>query len=300
MTTSTTVVQRWRRGRVRWRPVGETINTREYEVAEIPDDTTAKAFVLENHYSSSYVAARHRFGLWRRGQLEGVAVFSHPVNDRAFHPFPGEPLESVELGRFVLTDRAPGNAETWCLARCFELLRRSGILGVVSFSDPVPRRALDGTLVLRGHVGSIYSGHNGLYVGRSRSSRLHLLPDGRILSPRAIQKVKAMERSWRYTVELLEAHGAPRFDVDELAGDREQRLAWLERALAATTRRFRHGGNHKYVWALDRRVHRSVIKAVAARSPNGALPPFPKQIDPEPRFGPTAASAARSAAGRRR
>jgi hypothetical protein len=286
MTTSPTVVQRWRRGRVRWRPAGETIDTREYEVAEITDDTTAKAFVLEHHYSSSYVAARFRYGLYRRGEFEGTAVFSHPVNDRSLAPLPGEPLESVELGRFVLTDRAPGNAETWCLGRCFELLRRRGILGVVSFSDPVPRRTLGGQLVLPGHVGSIYAGHNGVYVGRSKRSILHLLPDGRVLSPRAIQKVKAMERSWRYTVELLEAHGAPRFELDELGCDQVRRLAWLDRALAATTRRFRHGGNHKYVWALDRRVHRSVIRTVAARSPNGMLPAFPRQIDPEPIFLP--------------
>jgi len=63
-------------------------------VAELPDDAAAKAFVLEHHYSASYPAARWRFGLFRRGALQGVAVFSHPVNDRALtavfpRPAPG-------------------------------------------------------------------------------------------------------------------------------------------------------------------------------------------------------------------
>jgi hypothetical protein len=51
----------------------------------------------DHHYSSSYVAARFRFGLWRRTEPESAAVFSHPVNKRSFAPLSGEPLESVEL-----------------------------------------------------------------------------------------------------------------------------------------------------------------------------------------------------------
>ena len=36
-----------------------------------------------HHYSRSYVAARRRFGLYRGGQLQGVAVFSQPVQEKA-------------------------------------------------------------------------------------------------------------------------------------------------------------------------------------------------------------------------
>jgi hypothetical protein len=299
MTVAETAVQRWRRGASRWRPVGETICTREYEVAAIPDDTTAKAFIVATHYSGSFPCARFRFGLWHRRDLVGVAVFSHPVNERSLAPLPGEPLESAELGRFVLTDRVPANGETFFLGRCFELLRRVGLLGVVSFSDPVPRRTLAGAVVLPGHVGITYQAHNGVYLGRASPSTIHLLQDGCVVSPRALQKIKKMERSARYAIELLEHHGAAPFDRALLAGDEERRRAWLAQALAMTTRRFRHGGNHKYVWALDRRVHKWVIKDVAARSPNGVLPPFPKRIDPEPPYGPPAA-AAHAAGGLRR
>jgi hypothetical protein len=37
--------------------------------------------------------------------------------------------------------------ETWFLARCFEALAGAGIRGVVSFADPVLRRAADGRIV---------------------------------------------------------------------------------------------------------------------------------------------------------
>src|SRR6266536_6439087 len=131
--------QRWRDRRESYRPTGEVINPRLYEVAELAGDREAKAFILAHDYSVSYPSARFRFGLFTRGCLVGVAVFSHPCNDRVLTSvFPLSPLDSVELGRFVLLDSVPANGESWFLARTFECLRRKGFAGVVSFSDPVP------------------------------------------------------------------------------------------------------------------------------------------------------------------
>src|SRR5262245_59840194 len=137
--------QRWRARRASYRPAGEPIDAHAYEVACIADDTTAKRYVLEHHYSASYPAARFRVGLYRRAQLVGVAVFSHPCNDQVLAVLPTERLEAVELGRFVLDQDVPANGETWFLAAAFALLRHEGIRGVVSFSDPMPRARLDGT-----------------------------------------------------------------------------------------------------------------------------------------------------------
>ena len=95
--------QRWRARRTSFRPPGEVINTRAYEVAPLAGDAAAKAFVIEHHYSGTYPAARFRFGLFRAGVLQGVAVFSHPCNDAVLTSvFPGTATESVELGHFVL------------------------------------------------------------------------------------------------------------------------------------------------------------------------------------------------------
>ncbi len=256
--------QRWRAGRAHYRCPEEVIATHQYEVAAIADDRTAKGFVTDHHYSRSYPSARFRMGLYRRGQLVGIAVYSHPVNDRVFDVVPVSRGAAVELGRFVLLDTVPGNGETWFLARTFELLRREEIAGVVSFSDPQPRRTLGGELVLPGHIGRIYQAHNAVYVGRGTARTLRLLPDGRVFSARAIAKIRARHRGWRYASEQLVSFGAP-----PLASGEDARV-WLSTWLPRLTRRVRHRGNHKYVWALATKLRR--------RLPSGQA--YPKCIDP--------------------
>lgn len=244
----TSVVQRWRDRRDSYRPAGEPIRTSAYEVAEFGSDTVARGFVERHHYSASYPAARFRFGLHRDAQLVGVAVFSVPVNEKSLAVFPGEPIESIELGRLVLLDDVPANGESWFVARCFEALRSKGLVGVLSLSDPMPREDVTGRRVFVGHVGTVYQALNGVYLGRATKRTLHLLPDGTVFSARAMQKVRKLERGWRYAVDMLLAFGAPQFE----GLSRE----WLTRALAAVTRRARHPGNHRYAWALNRRDRR--------------------------------------------
>jgi hypothetical protein len=250
----TSICSRWRDRRGTYRPAGEVIDTRAFEVAPIADDGTAKAYVLRNHYSGSYPAARFRFGLYQGGGLCGVAVFSVPANNKTLACLPGAPIESVELGRFVLDDAVPGNGETWFLARAFEVLKREGLVGVVSFSDPTARTDAAGVQVFGGHLGGIYQAHNAVYLGRGTARTHRLLPSGAVLSPRAIQKVRAGERGWGYVVEQLVAAGAA-----PLAGDRRK---WLAAQLARVTRPLRHPGNHKYVWALQRAARRSLAPSL--------------------------------------
>ena len=243
-------VQRWRERRASYRPAGETINPAEYDVAPIESDAIAKRFVLEHHYAGTYPAARVRVGLYRRGELAGVAVFSHPCNDAVLtNVFDAPALEAIELGRFVLLDDVRGNGETWFLARCFEELRRRGLRGVVSFSDPIARVDGDGRQVFPGHLGTIYQAHNGRYLGRSSAISMLLLANGQVLSKRAISKVRAGERGWRYAAELLERAGAPPAPLE-----REERAAWLSAWLPRVTRPVRHPGNHRYAWPLERRT----------------------------------------------
>lgn len=249
-----TVAQRWADRRSSFRPAGEVLRPADFEVAAIADDTTAKAFVERHHYSGSYPAARFRFGLYRRGQLEGVAVFSHPSNDKVLtNVFPVRAVDAVELGRFVLLDAVPGNGETWFLGRCFEKLRAAGLFGVVSFSDPVPRTSTAGAVVFPGHLGVIYQAHNAAYLGRGTVRTLRLLPDGAVFSSRAAQKIRAREQGWQYAVEQLRAAGAPPPPAYDLGG-------WLRAWLPVVTRTLRHPGNHRYAWALAKRDRRHLPK----------------------------------------
>jgi hypothetical protein len=247
--------QRWINGRNTWAPASP-IKTWLYEVASIEGDTSPKRFVCQHHYSGSYPAARFRFGLYRGGQLHGVAIFSHPCNDSVLTSvLPGTALESVELGRFVLLDEVPGNGETWFLARCFEQLRQADLVGVVSFSDPVPRSTAAGDVVFPGHVGTIYQAHNAVYLGRGTPRSLRILPDGRVLSDRTISKLRKRERGWQYAVELLQQHGADAPGAD-LA-------AWTRHWVGKLTRGVRHPGNHKYAWPLNQRVRRHLPASLA-------------------------------------
>ena len=97
-----------------------------------------------------------------------------------------------------------------------------------------------------------------------KESTFHLrVPDGSILSERAQQKVRGVERGLRYCIRQLIRFGAiaPRsLSPDALA-------AWLRRWKARLCRSVPQHGNHKYAWALHRNV----------RLPRNL--PYAKQID---------------------
>jgi hypothetical protein len=241
--------QRWRNHRTLYRPAGEVIRPADYEVAAIHSDHEAKAFVLAHHAFKTYPAARFRFGLYRHGQLVGVAVFSHPCNDLVLtRVFRCDPTLAVELGRFVLLDSVPGNGESWFLGGCFTQLRRFDLVGVLTFSDPVPRRNVAGDIVVPGHLGTVFQAHNGVYVGPGTARTLRLLPDGRVLSDRAIQKIRSGEPGWRYAAAALERFGASPVSED--------RRAWLAEWLPRLTRPLPHPGNYRYAWPLNRTARR--------------------------------------------
>ena len=243
--------QRWRDRLDSFRAPDEVINPLRYEVAAIEDDTTAKGFVEQHHYSGSYPAARFRFGLYRGAALAGVAVFSHPASNKVLtNVFPGAALDSVELGRFVLLDDVEGNGETWFLARCFEQLRKAELRGVVSFSDPLPREdRTNGRTVFAGHIGTIYQAHNAVYLGRGTARTLALLPNGRVFSARAAQKIRSGERGWRYSAAQLEQLGATPCPETDAA-----RRRWLRVWSTTLCTPVRHPGNFKYAWRLHRKT----------------------------------------------
>ncbi|MDA8287225.1 MAG: hypothetical protein M0014_02035 [Actinomycetota bacterium] len=276
--------QRWRARQASWvRPEDGGFDARRYWIEPI-DEQTAKAYVQTNHYSASYPAASRRFGLFiddaSSDPLVGVAVFGIPPHRRVLEGvFPLlEPYsESLELSRFVLEgevggaagSRAPANAESWFLARCFSELAATGLRGVVAFSDPVPRRGPNG-IVLPGHTGAIYQAMGGaIYTGRGRSGVLTLLPDGTVLNQRSLQKIRGQERGHEGVERRLCALGArPR-----RAGETPR--AWLSTALEdLRIIRLRHPGCHRYAFALGmtRRERRQVLCAMPGLS-------FPKRPD---------------------
>jgi hypothetical protein len=249
--------QRWTERRESRRPSGELIRPSAYDVEPIAVASEAASFVTRHHYAATSSSTAHRFGLYLRGELSGVALFGPPASTNAHRAvFPGLTFrEAVTLGRLVLIDAVPGNGESWFVARCFELLRARGVVAVESCSDPWPRTSSSGAVVFRGHLGIVYQATNGRYVGRTNDSTIRLLPDGTVLSNRAAGKLVRGERGRGHAVAQLEAWGA-----DPLR-DGEDGLAWLRRWRERLTRSMRHRGNHRYLWCLDRRRRREVLTA---------------------------------------
>ena len=108
--------------------------------------------MVDEHYAASFPAARFSIGLLTRDDrypingaivdgmaLAGVATFSTPMSSRVLtsvFPTLAPYEESVELGRFVLTD-TPANAESWFLLRTNATRIGAGLL------SNEPRELLD-------------------------------------------------------------------------------------------------------------------------------------------------------------
>lgn len=276
METQVPLCLRWRAGSTSWRQSGERIDPSRHGVEVIPE-RVARPFVEAHHYSGSYPAGRLAVGLYRsprRGAcpstLAGVAVFSIPMQAAVIPARLGLPAaQGLELGRLVLLDEVEGNGETWFLSRAFAALRQAlpDVRGVVSYSDPLPRRAEDGRVITPGHVGVIYRAHNGRYVGRGAPRALWLDRWGRVVSGRALSKIRSGERGAAYATRQLLEMGAPERAPGESPSD------WVTRALRdGPFRRVQHPGNLCYVWPLGR--SRAETRDLTALLPAGL--PWPE------------------------
>jgi hypothetical protein len=244
----TNVVQRWRLRRGVYRPAREPARKQSLDIIRSSSAKTIKAFVRRHHYARSCSSIVRGFELHQDAELVGVAVFSTMA--RQFRPVAGETNQWLTLGRLVLLDKVGANAETIFLGEAFAQLRQEGFLGVVSFSDPEPRTTISGRVIFPGHIGNVYQAHNGVFTGRSKAETKTLLPDGTIFEGRAASKVRTGEQGRRYARALLERHGATPLR------EGEDPAAWLKLWKGKLGRPFKHRGNLRYVWALDRRVRR--------------------------------------------
>jgi hypothetical protein len=261
--------QRWTERRESWQTI-EPFDPSRYEVAPL-DQAEARAFVERHHYSGTFPAARFSFGVYRAGHLVGCAVYSVPVNQRSISNFlPVEPAQGVELGRLVLVDEVPGNAESWFVARTFRTLHQEhGIRGVLSFSDPMARTSPAGDVITPGHVGIVYQALSATYAGTGTPRTLHFLNQtGQVFSARTMQKIRAGERGWRGALDTLRQAGARAYSEGE---DRAEYMAEVLRSIATTRP---HPGNHRYIWGLDRHTKRALPPSLPyPRHPAGRVPP---------------------------
>lgn len=248
--------QRWRERRTTFVPDASVIDPADYSVDVIDCYRQAKPFVEMHHYSGSFPATRLSCGLFRNGKggtsrLVGVCSFAVPVNNAAvpLHTGLDDHLAAADLGRLVLLDDVPGNGESWFVSRALRLLRaqKPGILSVIAYSDPVRRIAADGTVVMPGHCGMVYQALSASLRGRSTPRTDLMMPNGRILSPRAISKIRAQDTGAAYAERQVVDSGAPERQPGEAPRD------WLERLRSAgVLKARRHPGNLVYAFTLTK------------------------------------------------
>lgn len=244
--------QRWNQQRTRFVTPPVLFAPGVHAVEVIPE-ALAKPFVCAHHYSGSFPAARLSVGLFRHApfhapELVGVAVFGVPMQAAALTRWLGvDGQGGCELSRLVILDEdchgveIGFNAESWFVSRAQKLLaqHKPGLRAVLSYCDPVPRHdERTGEIIKVGHVGTIYKSLNYRLMGRS-SARTHwLAPDGRVVSERALSKIRKDESGSDYAQRQLRTYGAPPRQAGE-GGD-----AYVRRALeSGVFRRVRHPGN---------------------------------------------------------
>jgi hypothetical protein len=273
--------QRWLPGgRHTWtHPAVErySFNPANYGVAEIPE-RDARGFVEELHYLRAWLNARLRYGMFYldgpqeqlTGRLVGVAVLSVPQNVLVLsNPFPDlvPYYESLEVGRFILLDQVPHDAETWFFGEVRRRAAATGIRGLVMFSDPVPQWDDNGNLTTPGHVGGIYQATAGTrHTGTTGRRGVIVLPDGTVLGARTMAKIRQRERGHEAAERRLVRLGAtaPR------AG--QGQAAWLAGALADVHAvRVMRDGKLRYVMPVGGRRDRAKVRIV------GPSLPFPKK-----------------------
>ena len=256
----TTSNQRWRNHRTSYRPKGEPIDTRKYEIATIGREArqTAIDFVKTHHYAGSVPGHRYRVGLYRTGKLVGVAIFGNGPSQNAINKT--LPVEGIraDLCRFVLLDDVPANGETWFLAQAFRLLRRDkGVDALLAYSDPEPRYTDDGERVFKGHIGTIYQASNARFVGRGNEHTRYVFADGSVFDQTQYSKLSRRITGWSYVAAKLREYGAP---PPPTAPSKYQ--AWRKNAIAMTTTTIRHPGSLAYVWAFDRTLTRFLPRSL--------------------------------------
>ncbi len=280
--------QRWFEGRTSFRLSREPIDPTRYGVEQFERPAPARDFVMRHHYSRSFSPCITNFGLFRKdspssaARLVGVATFAQASNIDAVTKWSGLDYSAgAELTRFILLDEEPGNAESWFLSRAIRMFKeyRPSKQILLSYSDPVPRRAIDGRLVLPGHCGGIYQSCNASYLGRSAPRQQWLAADGRAIAARLITKLRNGETGRAYAEKALsEASGLNRYEF-------ETPTSFIDRALS-NLRCHRHPGNHLYAFPLaaTRREKHHILNLPTLRAHARGHSEYPKRPDAEPEF----------------
>lgn len=242
--------QRWRERKALFLQKQIFFNPRRHEIEKIPTKLAAN-WIVKHHYLGSFPSATICFGIFRGGELSGVAVFGTAQHKNTIPNVFGaaHSKDCLLLQRFALLDALEFNAESYFLARVRALLKREGYCGILTMSDETPKTDAFGNIIFPGHIGTIFKSDNAVYLGRTSKSNEYLFADGVVLSNRSFSKLVNDESGWNYVAQKFESYGAN--GCPQSADKRrEWGFYWRERL----TRKQRNSGKLRYAWSLHPKV----------------------------------------------
>lgn len=242
--------QRWRERRAVFLQKQVFFNPRRHEVERIPVKLVAD-WIIKNHYLGSFPSATVCYGIFRRGELSGVAVLGTAQHKNTIPNVfgPSHAKDCLLLQRFALEDVLEFNAESYFLSRVRGLLRREGYCGILTMSDETPKTDALGSIIFPGHIGTIFKSDNAVYLGRSAKSSEYLFADGSVLSNRSFSKLVNNESGWKYISEKFESYGASKCP-QATSEKREWGFYWRDRL----TRKQQNFGKLRYAWSLHPKI----------------------------------------------
>lgn len=242
--------QRWRERRAVFLQKQIFFDPRCHEVEKIPVNLAA-GWIIKNHYLGSFPSTRVCYGIFRSGELSGVAVLGTAQHKNTIPNVfgPAHSKDCLLLQRFALLDALEFNAESYFLARVRARLKREGYLGILTMSDETPKTDALGNVIFPGHIGTIFKSDNAVYLGRTSKSDEYLFADGIVWSNRSFSKLVNNESGWNYMAQRFESYGASKCPA--APGDRrEWGFYWRHRL----TRKQQNSGKLRYAWSFHPKV----------------------------------------------
>jgi hypothetical protein len=242
--------QRWRERKALFLQKQTFFNPRRHETERIPARLAAD-WIIKHHYLGSFPSASICYGIFRHGELAGVAVLGTAQHKNTIPNVFGasHSKDCLLLQRFALEDVLEFNAESYFLARVRALLKSEGYCGILTMSDETRKTDVFGNVTFPGHIGTIFKSDNAVYLGRTGKSDEYLFTDGSVLSNRSFSKLVNNESGWNYTAQKFESYGACDCPANP-AERREWGFYWRGRL----TRKQTNCGKLRYAWSLHPKV----------------------------------------------
>lgn len=242
--------QRWRERRAVFLQKQIFFNPRRHEVEKIQIKLAAD-WIIKNHYLGSFPSATVCYGIFRSGELAGVAVLGTAQHKNTIPNVFGSThtKDCLLLQRFALEDLLEFNAESYFLARVRSLLKREGYCGILTMSDETTKTDCFGNVTFPGHIGTIFKSDNAVYLGRTSKSTEYLFVDGNVLSNRSFSKLVNDESGWYYTAQKFERYGASK--CPQAASERRE---WGFYGRGQLTRKQTNSGKLRYAWSLHPKI----------------------------------------------